>query len=194
MSVANAVNLVKGGNVSLTKTDSTLTNIRIGLGWDIATSDAETFDLDAAVIMVGPNEKARSDLDFIFYHHKESTCGSVQHTGDNKTGAGEGDDETINVFLDKVPTDVHKLIICVSIYDAVKRKQNFGQVDNTFVRLVNAKTEQEIVRFNLTENASTESAMVFAEVYRYEGEWKFKALAQGFESLVNLLHKYGIQA
>jgi len=192
------VGLVKGETVSLTKTDPLLKSITVGLGWDIKKDaqqqTSETFDLDAAILMTQANGQARSNLDFIYFLQQESICGSVQHTGDNRTGAGEGDDETINVFLDKVPADIHKLVVFVSIYDAEKKKQNFGQVSNAFVRLVNADTQQEVRRFDLSENASTKTVMVFAEIYRYENEWKFRAVEEGADSVVDLLRSYGINA
>ena len=190
------IQLTKGENINLTKTDSLLRIINVGLGWDIKTGEKgdETFDLDASIIMLGEDGKVRSNADFIYYHHKDSVCGSIHHTGDNRTGEGDGDDETIQVFLDKVPTDVFKLVVCVSIDDAEKKKQNFGQVSNAFVRLVNSDTQNEVARFDLTENASTKTAMIFAEIYRYDGEWKFKAIEQGFASLVELLRFHGATA
>ena len=169
-----AIPLMKGGNISLSKTDTSLKNIIAGLGWDVREIDGETFDLDASILMVQADGKARSDRDFIYYHQKDSACGAVHHTGDNRTGAGDGDDESMHVFLDKVPAEIHKLIVCVSIYDADKNKQSFGQVLNAFIRLVNKDTLQEITRYDLSENASTQIAMIFGEIYRYEGEWKFR--------------------
>ena len=150
-----AIPLMKGGNISLTKTDPSLKNIIVGLGWDVRETDGETFDLDASILMVQADGKVRSDRDFIYYHQKDSACGAVHHTGDNRTGAGDGDDESIHVFLDKVPAEIHKLIVCVSIYDADKKKQNFGQVLNAFIRLVNKESLQEVTRYDLSENAST---------------------------------------
>jgi len=194
----NGVSLIKGESISLTKSEPLLKNINVGLGWDIKKEFQQaanvTFDLDASILMVQENGKARSNLDFIYFHNKDSVCGSVHHAGDNRTGAGDGDDETINVILDKVPADVHKLVICVSIYDADNKKQNFGQVSNAFVRLINADTEQEVRRFDLSENASTYTAMIFAEIYRYGNEWKFKAVEEGVNNIVELLRSYGIDA
>ena len=189
-----AISLSKGGNISLTKADPSLKNIIVGLGWDVRETDGETFDLDASILMVQVDGKARSDRDFIYYHQKDSACGAVHHTGDNRTGAGDGDDESIHVFLDKVPAEIHKLIVCVSIYEAHKNKQNFGQVLNAFIRLVNKDTQQEITRYDLSENASTETAMIFGEIYRYEGEWKFRAVGQGFKGgLTELIRMHGIE-
>jgi tellurium resistance protein TerD len=190
-----AIPLIKGGNISMTKTDPTLKNLIVGLGWDIRETDGETFDLDASLFMVKADGKARSDRDFIYYHQKSSACGAVHHTGDNRTGAGEGDDESIHVFLDKVPADIHKLVVCVSIYEADKKKQNFGQVLNAFIRLVNKDTHEEVTRYDLSENASTHTAMIFGELYRYDGEWKFRAVGQGFPGgLAELVRLYGIEA
>jgi len=190
-----AIPLMKGGNISLSKTDPSLKNIIVGLGWDVRETDGETFDLDASILMVQADGKARSDRDFIYYHQKDSACGAVHHTGDSRTGAGDGDDESIHVFLDKLPAEIHKLIVCVSIYDADKNKQNFGQVLNAFIRLVNKESLQEITRYDLSENASTETAMIFGEIYRYEGEWKFRAVGQGFKGgLAELVRLHGIDA
>ena len=190
-----AIPLMKGGNISLTKTDPSLKNIIVGLGWDVRETDGETFDLDASILMVQADGKARSDRDFIYYHQKDSACGAVHHTGDNRTGAGDGDDESIHVFLDKVPAEIHKLIVCVSIYDADKKKQNFGQVLNAFIRLVNKESLQEVTRYDLSENASTQTAMILGEIYRYEGEWKFRAVGQGFKGgLTELIRMHGIDA
>ena len=187
------VPLSKGNNINLSKTNPTLKNIVAGLGWDVRETDGETFDLDASILMVKADGKVRSDSDFIYYHQKDSACGAIHHTGDNRTGAGDGDDESIHVFLDKVPADIQKLIICVSIYDAEKKRQNFGQVLNAFVRLVNKDTNEEVTRYDLSENASTETAMIFGEIYRYEGEWKFKAVGQGFKGgLAELVRQHGV--
>ena len=187
------VPLSKGGNINLTKTDSTLKNIVAGLGWDVRETDDETFDLDASILMVKADGKVRSDSDFIYYHQKDSACGAIHHTGDNRTGAGDGDDEAIHVFLDKVPADIQKLIIGVSIYEAEKKRQNFGQVLNAFVRLVNKDTNEEVTRYDLSENASMDTAMIFGEIYRYEGEWKFKAVGQGFKGgLAELVKQHGV--
>lgn len=185
--------LTKGQNISLTKTDSLLKNINVGLGWDVRASDQETFDLDASLIMVNAAGNVRSDADFIFYNQKDSTCRSVHHTGDNRTGDGEGDDEVIQVFLEKIPSDIHRLIVCVSIDKADQKRQNFGQVQSAFVRLVNVDTQEEVVRFDLSENASGDMAMIFGEIYRYNSEWKFKAVERGFKGgLVELAREFGV--
>lgn len=190
-----ALTLSKGGNINLSKIAPSLNNIIIGLGWDVRATDGETFDLDASLLMAKADGKARSEKDFIFYNEKKSACGAIHHLGDNRTGAGEGDDETIHVFLNKVPTEIHKLIVCVSIHDAEKKKQNFGQVLNAFIRLVNKDTQQEVARYDLSEEAATETAMIFGEIYRYEGEWKFRAVGQGFKGgLAEVVRLHGIEA
>ncbi|MEC4747570.1 TerD family protein [Methylomicrobium sp. Wu6] len=176
-----ALSLVKGGNINLSKTDASLKNIVVGLGWDVRKSDQEIFDLDASILMVAVDEKARNEKDLVFYNNKKSTCGAVNHTGDNRTGDGDGDDETIHVFLDKVPAEIEKLIIFVSIHDAEKLKQNFGQVLNAFVRLINKDSQEEVTRYDLSEAEDTAiyTSMIFGEIYRYQGDWKFKAVGRG---------------
>jgi tellurium resistance protein TerD len=189
-----AVSLVKGGNVSLSKSTPDLKRILIGLGWDAKSTDGADFDLDASMFMLKENGKVRRDEDFIFYNNLESDCGSIQHTGDNRTGAGDGDDEAIIVDLDKVPDTYHRLAITVTIDDAEARKQNFGQVSDAFVRIVNMDNDVEIVRFDLSEDYSTETAMIFGEVYRHKGEWKFKAIGQGYSGgLAAMCLNYGVQ-
>jgi tellurium resistance protein TerD len=185
--------LNKGNNINLSKDHPFLRNVTVGLGWDIRSTDHESFDLDASVLMVGLDGKARSDRDFIYYHQKNSLCGSIHHNGDNTNGEGEGDDETINVILGKVPVEIQRLIICVSIHDAGKKKQNFGQVANAFIRLVNKDTGEEIARYDLSENASRDDAIIFAEIYRYEADWKFKAIGQGFiGGLAEFVRSHGL--
>lgn len=187
------ISLSKGGNVSLSKTDPSLKNVLVGLGWDARPTDGADFDLDASAFMVKEDGKVRSDSDFIFYNQMKSTCGSVEHTGDNRTGAGDGDDEAIIVLLDKVPADVQRIIFAVTIHEADARKQNFGQVSHAFVRVVNKDSNNEVARYDLSEDASTETAMIFGEIYRYSGEWKFKAVGQGYAGgLAALARQYGI--
>jgi len=176
-----AVSLSKGGNVSLSKEAPGLTKVLVGLGWDARASDGADFDLDASVFLCGASGKVRSDSDFIFYNNLKSSDGSVEHTGDNKSGAGEGDDESIKVDLAKVPADVSKLVFAVTIHEADGRKQNFGMVSNAFVRVVNQDGNKELARYDLSEDSSVETAMIFAEVYRNGNEWKFKAIGQGFK-------------
>ncbi len=175
-----AISLQKGGNVSLSKASPNLRKVLIGLGWDARSTSGDDFDLDASVFMVGSNGKVRSDADFIFYNQLRSTCGSVEHTGDNRTGAGDGDDESIKVVLAQVPAGIERLVVAVTIHDADARRQNFGMVRGAYIRLVNMEDDTEIVRFDLTEDASVETAMVFGEVYRHNGEWKFRAVGQGY--------------
>lgn len=189
-----AVFLKKGGNVSLSQTDPSLKQILIGLGWESRSTDGAAFDLDASAFLVGENGKVKGDEDFIFYHQLVSTCGSVLHTGDDLTGGSDGDDESLKINFDKVPKSVSRIIVCVTIYDAEVRKQNFGQVDNAFMRIVNLENDIEIARFDLSEDYSTETAMIFGEVYNHNGEWKFKAVGQGFSGgLEALCVKFGVQ-
>jgi len=175
-----AISLSKGGNLSLTKTDPSLSKILIGLGWDERATDGGDFDLDASAFLLNITGKVRSEADFIFYNQLRSADGSVEHTGDNRSGQGDGDDEVIKVDLSRVPADVDKIVMTVTIHDADARRQNFGQVANAFIRVVNEMTGQEVVRFDLAEDYSTETAMVFGELYRHNGEWKFRAVGQGY--------------
>jgi tellurium resistance protein TerD len=164
-----------------------------GLGWDARVTDGQDFDLDASVFMVGDDGKVLSDSGFIFFNNKLSACGSVEHQGDNRTGAGDGDDEQVKITLSKIPADVKKLVFAVTIYDAEARKQNFGMVSNSFMRIFNNDSGAEIARFDLSEDASTETAMVFGELYRNGTEWKFKAVGQGFAGgLSALASQHGV--
>ena len=188
-----AISLTKGQNVSLSKTDPSLKNVLVGLGWDARSTDGQNFDLDASVFMATENGKVPSDRHFIFYNQLVSPCGGVEHTGDNLTGDGDGDDESVIVRLDKVESNIKSLFITVTIHDAEARRQNFGQVSNAFVRIVNNDTSDEIVRFDLSEDYSTETAMVFGEIYRHNGEWKFRAIGQGYTGgLYSLCQQYGV--
>jgi len=175
-----AVSLSKGGNVSLSKEAPGLTAVTVGLGWDARVTDGTDFDLDASVFVCGEDGKVRSDADFVFYNNKTGADGSVEHMGDNRTGEGDGDDEQVKVDLSKVPADVKKLVFAVTIHDADARSQNFGQVGNAFMRVVNQAGEAEIARYDLSEDYSTETALVFGELYRHGDEWKFKAVGAGF--------------
>ena len=177
-----SVSLSKGGNVSLTKEAPGLTAVLVGLGWDARTTSGQDFDLDASALMVGTNGKILSDQHFIFFNNLVSPEGSVEHTGDNLTGEGEGDDEAIKVNLAAVPAEVDKIVVTVSIYDAESRQQSFGQVRNAFIRVVNQADNNEITRYDLTEDASTETAMIFGELYRNGNEWKFRAVGQGYSN------------
>lgn len=188
-----AVSLSKGGNVSLDKTDPGIKKILVGLGWDERVTDGKDFDLDASAFLLNENGKIRSDADFIFYNQLTSACGSVVHQGDNRTGEGDGDDEAIKIDLTAVPADVHKVAVTVTIHDAEKNGQNFGQVANAFIRVVNDETNNEVARYDLTEDYSIETAMIFGELYRHNGEWKFKAVGQGFAGgLAPMAREYGV--
>jgi tellurium resistance protein TerD len=188
-----ALSLSKGQNLSLTKTEPGLKKVVIGLGWDPRATDGQQFDLDASAFLLNDAGKVRSEADFIFYNQLKSGCGSVEHTGDNRTGAGDGDDEQIKVDLSRVPADVQRIAITVTIDQADARRQSFGQVANAFVRILNEETGSEVVRFDLSEDMSTETAMIFAELYRHNGDWKFKAIGQGYAGgLRAMCHQYGI--
>ena len=187
------VSLSKGGNVSLTKEAPGLTAVLVGLGWDARTTTGTDFDLDASAIMVKSDGKVLSDSHFIFFNNRTSPDGSVEHTGDNLTGEGEGDDEAIKVNLATVPPEVDKVVFPVSIYEAEQRSQSFGQVRNAFIRVVNQAGNAEIARYDLTEDASTETAMIFGELYRNGAEWKFRAVGQGYASgLAGIAKDYGV--
>jgi tellurium resistance protein TerD len=187
------VSLSKGGNVSLSKEAPGLTAVLVGLGWDARTTTGADFDLDASAILTSETGKVVSDKDFVFYNNLKSSDGSVEHTGDNTTGEGEGDDEVIKVNLAGVPANVAKIVFPVSIYDAETRLQSFGQVRSAYIRIVNQSGGQEIARYDLTEDASTETAMVFGELYRNGAEWKFRAIGQGYASgLRGIAQDFGV--
>ena len=189
-----AVTLTKGQRISLDKVAPGLTEVFVGLGWDVKAMDTGyDFDLDASVFILGSNEKLLSDNHFIFYNNLSSPdpAKSVQHTGDNLTGAGDGDDEVIKINLQKVPADVQKIVITVTIHEAAERGQNFGQVQNAFVRVVNAQTQQEAVRYDLVEDYSIETALIMAELYRKDGEWRLNAVGSGYQGgLKTLLERF----
>ena len=176
-----SISLSKGANISLDKEEPGLTKIVVGLGWDTRSTDGEDFDLDASAFLLGESGKVRGDHDFIFYNQLRSSDGSVEHTGDNRTGEGDGDDESLTVDLSRVPADVQKIVVGVTIHDADARRQNFGMVQNAFIRIVNAVTDREITRYDLAEDSSVETALIFGEVYRNGSEWKFRAVGQGFK-------------
>jgi tellurium resistance protein TerD len=188
-----AISLTKGGNVNLSKEAPTMTKMIVGLGWDTRATDGADFDLDAVGFVLKADGKVRADSDFIFFNNKQNPEGSVAHGGDNRTGEGEGDDETIIIDLAKMPANVEKVAVCVTIYDADNRRQNFGQVSRAYVRVLNDANQQEVARYDLSEDGSTETAMIFGEVYRHNGEWKFKAIGQGFKGgLGPLAASYGV--
>lgn len=188
-----AISLTKGGNVNLSKEAPNLTNIAVGLGWNPRATDGQAFDLDAIAFLVNESGKVRADTDFIFFNNLKSADGSVEHTGDNRTGEGDGDDEVIKVDLSKVPADVSKVVFCAVIYDGQARNQNFGQVANAYIRIVNTQSGAEVARYDLSEDSSTETAMIFGELYKNNGEWKFRAVGQGFAGgLGPLAGSYGV--
>jgi len=188
-----SVSLTKGGNVSLSKEAPGLTNVVVGLGWDVRSTTGTDYDLDASAILVNQSGRVISDQHFVFFNNLTSPDGTVEHTGDNLTGEGEGDDEVIKVNLAGMSPDVDKIVFPVSIYDADARRQSFGQVNNAYIRVVNEADNREITRFDLSEDASTETALVFGELYRRGGEWKFRAVGQGYASgLAGIARDYGV--
>ena len=187
------VSLSKGGNVSLSKEAPGLTAVVVGLGWDARSTTGSDFDLDASAILCTSAGRVLSDAHFVFFNNLKSPDGAVEHTGDNLTGEGEGDDEQVKVNLSLVPVEVDKIVFPVSIYDAESRHQSFGQVSNAFIRVVNQAGGAEIARYDLSEDASTETAMVFGEIYRNGADWKFRAVGQGYaEGLAGIARDYGV--
>lgn len=189
-----AVSLVKGQKVDLTKGNPGLCKLTVGLGWDVNKySGGSAFDLDAEAFLLGLSGKVSSDADFIFYGNLKHSSGGVEHLGDNLTGEGEGDDEQIVVDLSMIPASVEKIAFTVTIYDADTRSQNFGQVENAFIRIVDQTNNTELVRYDLCEDFSIETAIVFAELYRHNGEWKFNAIGSGFSGgLKDICLNYGV--
>lgn len=185
-----AISLAKGQKVDLTKGNPGLSKILIGLGWDIKRYDGgDQFDLDASAFLLGANGKVPSDDEFVFYNQPKHKSGSVEYLGDNRTGEGEGDDEQIKVDLSKVPADVQKIDFTVTIHEAEARKQNFGQVENAFIRVVDETNNKELIRYDLGEDFSIETAVVVGELYRHNGEWKFNAIGDGFSGGLAALGK-----
>jgi tellurium resistance protein TerD len=188
------VSLSKGGNVSLTKEAPGLTAIIVGLGWDVRTTTGTDFDLDASAIVLDSSGKVLSDKHFVFFNNTATPDQTVVHTGDNVTGQGDGDDEQIKVNLAGLPPEADKIVFPVSIYDAENRSQNFGQVRNAFIRVLNQAGEAEIARYDLSEDAATETAMLFGEIYRNGAEWKFRATGQGYASgLAGIAGDFGVR-
>ena len=189
------ISLAKGQKVDLTKGNPGLKNIMVGLGWDVNAFDSGAdFDLDAAAFMVGANGKCPTEQEFIYYHNLTHPSEALKHMGDNLTGEGEGDDEQIEVDLDKIPANIEKVAFTVTIYDADTRRQNFGQVSNAFIRIVDETTNTELIRYDLGEDFSIETAVVVGELYRHNGEWKFNAIGSGFQGgLAALCGHYGIE-
>ena len=187
------VSLSKGGNVSLTKMAPSLQSVRVGLGWDARTTDGAAFDLDATALVCGPGDKVLSDQHFIFYNNLASPEGTVRHQGDIRDGAAAGDDETIEVQLSQLTPQTDKVVFSVTIHEADQRGQSFGQVKNAYIRVVDQANNTELARYDLSEDASTETAMVFGELYRNGPEWKFRAIGQGYASgLQGIITTYGV--
>jgi len=189
------VSLQKGQKVSLTKGNPGLKNVIVGIGWDVNAFDTGgSFDLDAAAFLLADTGKVSDQKDFVFYGNLVHPSGSVQHMGDNLTGAGEGDDEQIKIDLSMIPANIQKIVFTVTIYDAENRKQNFGQVSNAFVRIVNEATGEEILRYDLGEDFSIETAAVFGELYKNGDEWKFNAIGSGYQGgLAALCNSFGVE-
>jgi tellurium resistance protein TerD len=187
------VSLTKGGNVSLTKAAPSLSTLVLGLGWDLRTTTGADFDLDASALVAGTDGKVLTNGHFVFFNNKRSPDGAVEHSGDNLTGEGEGDDETITVTVTALPPEVDKVTVVASIYDADTRGQTFGQVRNAYVRVIDKSNGEELARYDLTEDAATETAMVFGELYRNGEEWKFRAVGQGYASgLAGIAQDFGV--
>ncbi len=191
-----SINLSKGQKVDLTKGNPGLKNIMVGLGWDANVFDSGAdFDLDASAFLLGENGKCPTEREFIFYGNLEHASESVKHMGDNLTGEGEGDDEQIQIDLTKIPANISKIAFTVTIYEADQRRQNFGQVSNSFIRIVDESNGSELIRYDLGEDFSIETAVVVGELYRHNGEWKFNAIGSGFQGgLAALCGHYGIDA
>ncbi len=190
-----AISLTKGQRVDLTKGNPSLTRILIGLGWDVNVYSSASFDLDAACFFLGDHGRCTSDLDFVFYNNLVHPSKAASHLGDNLTGEGDGDDEQIQVDLSKIPPNVHKLAFTVTIHDALAKAQNFGQVSNAFIRILDETTMQEVIRYDLAEDFSIETAVVVGELYRHGTEWKFNAIGSGFQGgLAALCAHFGIDA
>lgn len=188
-----AISLQKGQNVSLTKEAPGLKEVTFGLGWDARSTDGADFDLDASALILGESNKVLSDKHFVFYNNTKDPSGAVVHTGDNRTGEGEGDDEQIIVNVATMPSEVKKVVFVVTIHEAEARKQNFGQVSNAYIRAVNNEGDKEITRYDLSEDASIETAMIFGELYRHGEEWKFKAVGQGYSGgLAGVARDFGV--
>lgn len=188
------ITLKKGEKINLTKGNPGLKNIKLGLGWDINNFDSGyDYDLDVSIFMVGESGKVERDEDFVFYNNLKHISGAVEHLGDNRTGEGDGDDEEILVDLKLMPNHIQKIAVAVTIYEAKERRQNFGQVSNSYIRVVNSENEEEILRYDLGEEFSIETAIVSCELYKYNGEWKFSAVGSGFEGgLESLCKNYGL--
>ncbi|PSL34354.1 tellurium resistance protein TerD [Planomicrobium soli] len=190
------INLSKGQKVDLTKSNPGLSNVIVGLGWDTNKYDGgQDFDLDSSIFLLGANGKCSSEKDFVFYNNTVGAGGAVEHTGDNKTGEGEGDDEQVKVNLSSVPSSIERVTFAITIHDAESRGQNFGQVSNSYVRIVNGDTNQELIRYDLGEDFSIETAIVVGELYRHNNEWKFNAIGSGYQGgLASLVRDFGLDS
>lgn len=188
-----SVSLTKGGNVSLTKAAPNLKAVAVGLGWDARTTTGAEFDLDASAIATDADKRVVSNQHFVFFNNLKSPDGAIEHLGDNTTGDGDGDDEMINVDLTAMPANIQTVVFPVAIYDAETRAQSFGQVRNAYIRILDRANGKELARFDLSEDASTETAMVFGELYRNGTEWKFRAIGQGYDAgLAGIARDYGV--
>jgi tellurium resistance protein TerD len=188
------VSLLKGNNVNLTKQAPGLTAVAVGLGWDLRTTTGTDFDLDASAILCTDAGTVVSDRDFVFFNNLASANGAVQHTGDNLTGEGDGDDEVIKVDLTSVPAEAAKIVFPVAIYNGDTRQQTFGQVRNAFIRVVDQANGNELARYDLSEDAGTETAMIFGELYRNGADWKFRAVGQGYSTgLAGIAKDFGVR-
>ena len=190
-----AISLAKGQKVDLTKTNPGLSKVVVGLGWDVNKYDGgQDFDLDASVFLLNENGKVSNGEDFVFYNNTTGGNGSVTHSGDNLTGEGDGDDEQVKISIQKVPDSIQKIAFTVTIHDAESRNQNFGMVSNSFIRIVNEETNEELIRYDLGEDFSIETAIVVGELYRHQGEWKFNAIGSGYQGgLAALCNDFGLQ-
>lgn len=189
------ISLKKGQKVSLTKDNPGLKNLVIGIGWDINQFDTGgDFDLDSAAFLLGANGKVTTQEDFVFFGNLKHSSGAVEHMGDNRTGEGEGDDEQIRIDLSKVPDQIERVVFTVTIYEPEERGQNFGQINNSFIRIFNVDNSEEMLRYDLGEDFSIETAAVFGELYKHNGEWKFNAIGSGYQGgLAALCNNYGVE-
>lgn len=189
--MSTTISLEKGHKIDLSKEAPGLSKVFLGLGWDTNDNGGAAFDLDASCFLLGASGKLLREKDFVYFRNNDSSCGAVHHHGDNLTGVGEGDDEVIDVDLSKLPADVEQVVFVVNIYDAIARKQNFGQVKNAFIRMVNKDNNQEVLRYDLGEDYSTETGVLFGRLYRHNGAWKFEASGTGeANGLQGFLSKY----
>jgi tellurium resistance protein TerD len=189
-----SLTLTKGGNLSLSKAAPTMTTAQIGLGWEVRSTDGQPFDLDASAFLLDAGGRVRSDGDMVFYNQLKSLCGAVVHQGDNRNGQGDGDDEVVTIDLARAPTEIQRIVLAVTIHDAAERRQTFGQVRGAYIRVCDARTKQEVARYDLVEDAAAETALIFGEVYRHGPEWKFRAVGQGFAGgLAPLARSFGMR-